>query len=91
MNKPWIANITEDTLPNEDLKILAAIIGLAATIKIMCEIPGINISIPKNCTLRARIKYIKKHYDGSKKSRYELSKLCDLSENYIYRIAKTRF
>ena len=91
MNKPWIANITEDTLPNEDLKILAAIIGLAATIKIMCEIPGMNISIPKNCTLRARIEYIKKHYDGSKKSRYELSKLCDLSENYIYRIAKTRF
>lgn len=91
MNKPWIANITEDTLPNEDLKILAAIIGLAATIEIMCEIPGMNISIPKNCTLRARIEYIKKHYDGSKKSRYELSKLCDLSENYIYRIAKTRF
>lgn len=90
MSKPWIQYITEETLPNEDLKILAAIIGLAATIKVMCEVPGMLISVPKNCTLKARIEYIKQHYDGTKKSRYELSKLCDLSENYIYRVVNKR-
>lgn len=65
-NKPWIKNITEETLPNEDLKLVASTIGLDATIKLMCELPGIIISIPKNATLPARIAYIKEHYDGSK-------------------------
>ena len=79
-----------ETLPNEDLKIVAAIIGLEATIKLMCELPGILISVPKNATLPAKIKYIMEVYDGSKKSRLELAKTCDLSENYIYRIARKR-
>lgn len=89
-NKPWIQNITIENLPNEDLKIMAAIIGLDATIKMMCELPGIIISVPKNATLQAKTDYVKKHYDGSKKSRYELAKMCDLSEGYIYRIARKR-
>lgn len=87
---PWIDYITMENLPNEDLKIVAAIIGLSPTIQLMCEVPGMLISIPKNATLKARVEYVKKHYDGSKKSRYELSKACGLSENYIYRIAKLR-
>ena len=87
-DKPWIKNITEQTLPNEDLKIVASTIGLDATIKLMCELPGIIISIPKNATLPARIAYIKEHYDGSKKSRLKLSQMCDLSESYIYKIIK---
>ena len=90
MNKPWIQYITEETLPNEDLKILAAIIGLAATIKVMCEVSGMLISVSKICTLKARIEYIKQHYYGTKKYRYELSKLYDLSENYIYRVVNKR-
>ena len=89
-NKPWTENITTENLPNEDLKIMAAVIGLDATIKMMCELPGIIISVPKNATLQAKIDYVKKHYDGTKKSRYELAMMCDLSEGYIYRIARKR-
>ena len=89
-NKPWIKNITEQTLPNEDLKIVASTIGLDATIKLMCELPGIIISIPKNATLPARIAYIKEHYDGSKKSRLKLVQTCELSESYIYKIIKNK-
>jgi len=88
--KPWMKNITEENLPNEDLKILSAVIGIEPTIKIMCELPGIIISVPKNGTLQAKIDYVKMHYDGTKKSRYELAKMCDLSEGYIYRIARKR-
>jgi hypothetical protein len=87
---PWIDYITMENLPNEDLKIVAAIIGLTPTVQLMCEVPGMLISVPKNATLKARVEYVKKHYDGSKKSRYELSKTCGLSENYIYRVAKQR-
>ena len=72
------------------MKILAAIIGLAVTIKVMCEVSGMLISVQKNYTLKARIEYIKQHYDDTKKSRYELSKLCELSENYIYRVVNKR-
>ena len=82
--KPWIKNIKLETLPNEDLKIAAAVIGLDATIKLMCELAGISISIPKNATLKAKIDYIKQVYDGTKKSRIELAKTCDLSENKFH-------
>lgn len=88
MDKPWIKYITMENLPNEDLNIVATVIGLDATIELMCELPGILISVPKNATLPAKIAYIKDVYDGTKQSRVKLSKLCDLSENYIYRIAR---
>ena len=87
---PWTEFITMENLPNDDLKIVANIIGLMPTINLMCELPGMLISIPKRTTLNARIAYVKKHYDSSKKSRYELSRICGLSENYIYKISKIR-
>lgn len=90
-NNPWIKNITKENLPNEDLKIIADILGLGVVIKLMCELPGMNIAIPKNATLKAKIQYIKQNYDGSKKSRYNLSKICGVSESYIYKIAQKRY
>jgi hypothetical protein len=90
VDKPWMKYINVDNLPNEDLKIVASVIGIDPTIKIMCELPGILISVPKNATLPAKIKYILNTYDGSKKSRFELARTCGLSESYIYRIARQR-
>ena len=89
-NKPWIDKITSENLPNEDLKTIAFLLGLDAAVKLMCELPGVNLSIPKNATLPAKILYIMEKYDGTKKSRLKLSKECDLSEGYIYRIARNR-
>ncbi len=87
---PWLELITMETLPNSDLKFLASIIGLPLTKQLMCEYPGIVITIPKNATFNARKEYVKKHYDGSKDSRIYLSKICGFSENYIYRISSQR-
>ena len=89
-NKPWIDKITPENLPNEDLKTIAFLLGLDAAVKLMCELPGVNLSIPKNATLPAKILYIMEKYDWTKKSRLKLSKECDLSEGYIYRIARKR-
>ena len=89
-NRPWIDKITSENLPNEDLKTIAFLLGLDAAVKLMCELPGVNLSIPKNATLPAKILYIMEKYDGTKKSRLKLSKECDLSEGYIYRIARKR-
>ena len=85
-NKPWVKYITEENLPNDDLRLVSTIIGLDATAKLMCEIPGTLISIPKNATVPARIAYIKEHYDGTKKSRLELSRICNMAESYIFSI-----
>ena len=90
MEYPWTKYSNIDNLPNEDMKILASIIGLEATIKIMCELQGVNISVPQNATVPAKIAYIQDVYDGSKQSRVKLSKLCGLSENYIYRMYRKR-
>ena len=46
------------------MKILASIIGLEATIKIMCELQGVHISVPQNATVPAKIAYIQDVYDG---------------------------
>ena len=86
MEHPWTKYINMDNLPNEDMKIVANVLGLEATIKLMCELPGVLISVPMNATLPAKIEYIKEVYDGSKQCRVKLSKQCDLSENYIYRM-----
>ena len=89
-NKPWVDKITPENLPNEDLKIVATFIGLAPTVTLICELSGSTISIPKQATLPARKAYIKKHYDGTKKTRNELRRICNVSENYIYRVVKNR-
>ena len=56
----------------------------------MCELQGVNISVPQNATLPAKIAYIQDVYDGSKQSRVKLSKLCGLSENYIFRMYRKK-
>ena len=92
--KHWLDKITEDSLPNEDLKTVAGIIGIDPTVKLMCELQGTTISVPKHAieqaTKKARVNYIIEHYDGSKKSRLKLSQFCLLSEAYIYRIARIK-
>ena len=90
MDKPWIKYITIETLPNEDLNIVATVIGLEATIKLMCELPGILISVPKNATLPAKIAYIQDNYDGTKQCRCRLARICEMSENYIYRVIRNK-
>jgi Mor family transcriptional regulator len=88
LDKPWIKYITIDNLPNEDMKIIASVIGLEATIKIMSEFSGVTFAVPKKAMLAAKIKYIKEVYDGSKTSRSLLAKQCDMSENYILKLYK---
>ena len=90
MEYPWTKYINMDNLPNEDMKILASISGLEATIKIMCELSGVLISVPQNATLPAKIAYIQDVYDGTKQCRVKLSKLCGLSENYIFRMYRKK-
>jgi len=88
LNKPWIEKLTPDNLPNEDLRLVANLIGLDVAIKMMDVLSGLTINIPKNGFRQARAGYIAKNYDGTKKSRINLVFECDVTEGYIRTIAK---
>ena len=93
---------TLNTLENESIEVKIVVLSdklsnmrsiyndYSATIKIMCELQGVNISVPQNATLSAKIAYIQDVYDGSKQSLVKLSKLCGLSENYIFRMYRKK-
>ena len=85
---PWTELITMETLPNEDLKFLASLVGLPPIIFLMCEYPGSTYTVPKNATMRARKEYVRKHYDESKSSRLHLCRTCHFAENDIYKIIR---
>lgn len=50
--------MTYDDLPNEDMQLIADTIGLEATVKLMEECGGMQITIPRNFAIKAKKKYI---------------------------------
>jgi len=87
---PWTENITIESLPNEDLKTLATLLDLNAVIILMETLPGVTIAIPKKANHKYKLQYVLQHYDGTKKTRMQLARLCGFSENYIYKIVRNR-
>ena len=83
----WAKYITEDSIDDPDVKALIALIGFEATKKLMIHYAGIPITIPKLCLTKYKHQYILDTYDGSKKSRIKLVRECNITENYIYKIA----
>lgn len=88
--KPWKKYITLESLPNEDLKLLATLFGIDVAIVLMEEYPGTTIIIPQKATHKYKVQYVLDHYDGTKKTRLQLSRLCGFSENLIYKIVRDR-
>ena len=76
-------NLTINDLPNDDLKIVADIVGLPIAVKLLEDLPGILISIPKTGLNKCRNGYICNNYDGSKESRVDLARKFGVSERYI--------
>lgn len=87
-NYPWIKEITYETLPNEDLQIVASVLGFETAIKMMFEMAGSTISVPKAGPLKAKTNYILKHYDGTKHSRFNLAQACNVTEGYVYKVIR---
>lgn len=53
-----LKSITYDDLPNEDMQLIADTIGLEATVKLMEECGGMQITIPRNFATKSRKKKI---------------------------------
>ena len=80
-------DLTVNDLPNDDLKIVADVVGLSTAVKLLQDLPGTLISIPKTGLNKCRNFYICKNYDGSKESRVDLAKKFGISERYIIQMA----
>jgi hypothetical protein len=85
--KTWESALTVEDLPNEDLKIVADMCGLDLAVKLLEDMPGTIINVPKTGLNKFRNKYICKQYDGSKQSRSCLAFEFGVSEGYIIQLA----
>lgn len=88
MDKPWLDEITEDEMPNIELKIVASLCGVKTAVKLMKNLPGVMICIPSKALNSLRNTYICKKYDGNKETLLKLSLEFGLSERQIYSIIK---
>ena len=87
-SQKWLANVTIEDMPTEDLKFIAEVAGLKQAILLILLLPGLCISIPKNAFSKLKEKYIVQHYDGTRASVYKLSLECNLSQRYVYKLLK---
>lgn len=88
--KPWLDDLTEDEMPNEELKLIASLCGIKTAVDLMKNLPGVMICIPSRALISIRNQYIRKKYDGSKKSLIELSLSLGISQRQLYQIVKTK-
>ena len=81
----WLNDLTTDEIemPNDDIKVLSELYGVNFALRLMADMPGILINVPKTGLNKIRNTYICKNYDGSKNSRIKLAKECCVTENYI--------
>jgi len=76
-------SMTYDDLPNEDMQLVADTIGLEATLKLMEECGGMQITIPKNFAVKAKRKYI---IDNQHIHAKKLAIRTGTSERYVYNV-----
>ena len=80
---------TKESLP-VDLYIIADIIGLDNTIRIMEHFNYLTFNIPKNVSYPYKKQYILDNYDGTKESRFHIRKACNVCDSYIYSVMRER-
>lgn len=88
--KPWMKDLTPDDMPNEDLRTLAEELGVETALKVIDAWGGLSINIPRNPFRIFIINYILKNYDGTRSSMIQLTKDCDVTDKYIYRLFKKK-
>ena len=87
---PWIDTATSEDFPTEDLKLMASIIGMSATIKLLTEATGCVFTMTKYWDRELIKRYIKRVYYGTKRSRMNLCIMCKVNENYIHKICSEK-
>ena len=94
LNQKYIIGLKELKMTQsdlgKDLKLMASIIGMSATIKLLTEATGCVFTMTKYWDRELIKRYIKRVYDGTKRSRMNLCILCKVNENYIHKICSEK-
>lgn len=80
--KEWAANLTLADMPNSDMVLVAQACGLEVAAKLLTELPGLSITIPKSGMKKLINKYISENYTGGNAK--ELALECNVSIRHIY-------
>lgn len=73
---------TEADLFNEDLKLIADILGLEAAFVLVLKLGGVQLSIPKRGLNRVIERYILKNFDGSNVRALAIK--CGVTTTFVY-------
>ena len=84
--KEWEKNLDIKDMPNDTFEDIAILCGIETALKLLKEMSGNNIYVPRNGFKLAKDRYIRKHYDGSTDSIRRLARECGVSERYIYTV-----
>ena len=84
MNDNWIKDITIDDMPNTDMRLVAEACGIDVAVKLLEEMGGIQLSIPKNGFKKVIAKCICDNYNG--RNAKELALKCNVTERYVYKL-----
>lgn len=64
----WIKNISIDTIPSEQMQMIAEHCGIADAVSLMQHLPGIEIYVPAAGKKRIEQQYIHENYNGTNAS-----------------------
>ncbi len=84
--KSEVSAMSQDDLPNDDLKDLAQVCGMETAIKLLKELNGIHIYIPKDGFKKVIDRFIIKNFNGTNAKK--LAIICDISEVHVYEIIR---
>ncbi len=85
-----IRGLTDEDLPNEDMKYLATVIGLDAVKKLLTDCPGMNFYTPARMPTDFCKRYIEVHYDPKKRNVRELSVALGITVRQVFRLLQQK-
>lgn len=80
----WISRLTIDDMPNTDMELVAHSCGIEVAARLLAELPGLSISVPKTGLRKVINRYIAEEYDGNNVK--ELALECSVSIRHVYNI-----
>jgi Mor family transcriptional regulator len=86
--KPLLDEFTPADLPNEDMKLLASVMGFAQTVFLMKEFAGMQFFIPKRWMNKILGRLVKRDFNGSNAK--ILARKFNISERQVYNLYKEK-
>jgi hypothetical protein len=84
--KDWLTKLEPEDMPNEDIRLVAECCGMDTAIKLLQEMGGVVICIPKLGGKRLYRRYIQEVCDGSVSSMRRIALHLGVSESYVQKI-----